>query len=351
MKQLLHTKPIKALITTVLLFTILGIGKVVIVNTDAFSPLDAALEQFHFSDIYFHWHRDYNSNAESEMVLVDIQYLHNRDEIATLIDSINAHNPRVLALDVIFPQTVSSYPEADSHLVAAIGACPQVVLAQNAVPHMDGSWFVERSFFADGYTEGAVNMPANVVRYADITFDDKPTFAAQVALAAGSAPPEQEQLIDFGGSQLMRWTVNLEDFYLPMIQNKIVFVGDLGDLRDFQNIPVGASGQSRMSGTEIHALSTAALMSPNPYHELPRAWSLVPQVLLIYLFCLLLHVLPQTMDNWVSGLLQIVFILILIPVCYLFFLSAHIILSPTLALVTFGLAGFAKNITDAIIKE
>lgn len=121
------------------------------------------------------------------MVLVDIQYLHNRDEIATLIDSINAHSPRVLALDVIFPQTVSSYPEADSHLVAAIGACPQVVLAQNAVPHMDGSWFVERSFFADGYTEGAVNMPGlslSVISETSAISKTSPSVPADRAAAA-----------------------------------------------------------------------------------------------------------------------------------------------------------------------
>jgi len=210
---------------------------------------------------------------------------------------------------------------------------------------------VERSFFADGHTEGVVNIPASVVRYANAQFDNIPTFAAQVVLATGACLPEKEQLIDFGGNQLMRWTVGSEDFYLPMLEDKIVFVGDLGDLRDYHNIPIGASDQSRMSGTEIHALSTAALLSSAPYHELPRGWSIVLQIISLYLFCLLIHILPQAMDNWIIGALQILFILLLLPVCYILFLSSHLIISPTVTLIGFGLAGFAKNITDVIFKN
>lgn len=349
--HLLHAKPMKALVTTVLVLLLMGVGSLVMVNTSVFNPLETALEQFHFSDIYFHWHRGHNTDAESDMILVDIQYLHEREEIATLLDSIATQHPRVVAMDVIFPQAVSLNPLADSHLVAAVDACSLVVLAQNIVPQMDGSWGAERSFFADGHIEGAVNMPANVVRYAYAQFDSMPTFAAQVVLATGASLPEKEQLIDFGGNQLMRWTVGSEDFYLPMMEDKIVFVGDFGDLRDYHNIPIGAGGQSRMSGTEIHALATAALLSAAPYHELPRGWSIVLQIISLYLFCLLIHILPQAMDNWIIGALQILFILLLLPMCYMLFISAHLILSPTFILIGFGLSGFAKNITDVIIKN
>lgn len=342
----------KALLTTVLLLLMILAGKLIVVNTDTFNPLQTALNQFHFSDIYFQWHHGHNADAECEMILVDIQYLHNREEIATLIDSINAHQPRVVAMDVIFPPTVSLDPAADSHLVAAIAACPHVVLAQNAVPQVDGSWHTERSFFADGYPEGLVNIPASVVRYAETTIDTLPTFAAQVAtISTDHLTHNAKHLIDFGGVNIMTWTPMVEDLHLPALQDKIVFIGDMGDLRDWHNIPIGASGESRMSGTEIQVLATAALLSPNPYYTLPRWLSIALQIILLFLFCWLLYLLPQTMDNWIQRALQIVFMILMLPVCYLLFVGLHIVSSPTLAIIGFGLAGFAKNIIDAISKE
>lgn len=351
MKDWIQTKWIKALLTTVLLLLLMWGGRLLVVNTDAFNPLQAAMDNFHFSDIYFHWHRGHNAEAMQDIVLVDIQYMHDREEIATLLDSIGAQRPRVVALDVIFPQAVSLDPAADSHLTAAVAACPQVVLAQNAVPLPDGGWRLERSFFADGYTEGSVNLPASVVRYAEPQFDTLPTFAAQAARMAGVHPSGKNTLIDFGGVNIMTWTPSVEDFYLPALADKLVFVGDLGDLRDYHNIPVGAGGQSRMAGTEVHALATAALLAENPYHTLPRWLGIVLQITIVFLFCWLLYLLPQTMDNWVHGALQIAFMLLMLPVCYLLFVGLHIVCSPTLAIVGFGLAGLAKNIVDAIIKE
>lgn len=347
-------KGVKALLTTVWVLLMVWAGKSVVMNTDAFNPVQAALDQFHFSDIYFHWHRGHNAEAEQDMVLVDIQYLHGREEIATLLDSIGAQRPRAVALDVIFPPAVSLDPAADSHLTAAVAACPQAVLAQNAVPLPDGGWRLERSFFADSLpspAQGLVNVPASVVRYAEPLFDSLPTFAAQVARLVSNRPVGERALIDFGGVHLMRWTPGVEDFYLPALKDKLVFVGDLGDLREYHNIPVGAGGQSRMAGTEVHALATAALLADNPYHTLPRWLGICLQIILIFLFCWLLYLLPQTMDNWVHGALQIAFMLLMLPVCYLLFVGLHIVCSPTLAIVGFGLAALAKNITDAIIKE
>ena len=46
-------------------------GRAVVVSTNAFNPLSAAMDNFHFSDIYFHWHRGHNAEAAQDIVLVD----------------------------------------------------------------------------------------------------------------------------------------------------------------------------------------------------------------------------------------------------------------------------------------
>ena len=57
------------------------------------------------------------------------------------------------------------------------------------------------------------------------------------------------------------------------------------------------------------------------------------------------------MDNWVQFLLQIAFIAIIVIFCYILFRTCYIICSPTIAIIGFGLVGFAKNITDTFTDK
>ena len=216
--QWCKSKPAKALVTTVIVLLMVWVGRAVVVNTGALNPLSVALEQFEFSDIYFHWHRGHNAEAESDLVLVDIRYLHDREEIATLLDSIAAHEPRLVALDVIFPPAVSLNAAADSHLSAAVAALgKKVVLAQNAVPLPEGGWRIEQSFMTDNQhftsnhtpqpTQGFVNLPVSVVRTAPTTVEvgdtAMPSFAAQVALLASGMSALSERSTSTSASTRM----------------------------------------------------------------------------------------------------------------------------------------------------
>lgn len=357
LKIFMNVPMVKAFLTTVILLALIGVGKFVVLNFDLFNPLETALDNFHFSDIYFYWQRNHSDDANGDVVIVNTAYLHDRDEIATVVDSINAHHPRVVAVDVIFPATVSTLAAADSHLIAAFHACPNLVLAQRAVLISKGKWNMERSFFADGHTEGVVNFSSDLVRNISTaeTLGEKsyPTFAAQVVKKVGVLPAEKERLIHFGGVDFMVWTPGKEDFKLDFLKNQIVIIGDTGDLRDWHDIPIGATGRSRMSGVELHAMSTVTLLSPYHYHSLPKFWSIFIQIVVIYLFCFILHKWrpDTTMDNWKQLLVQLAFIVVMMLLCYLFFLVFKLVGSPSLAIVGFGLAGFAKNITDFMTDD
>ena len=160
-------------------------------------------------------------------------------------------------------------------------------------------------------------------------------------------------MIQFGGINFMTWNANEEDFTLDFLKDKIVFIGDINDIRDWHDIPIGTTGRSRMSGVELHALSTYTLLSPYHYHFFPKFVSIFIQIILIYFFCFCLHLWwPQTtMDNWVQFLLQIAFIAIIVIFCYILFRTCYIICSPTIAIIGFGLVGFAKNITDTFTDK
>lgn len=347
---------VKALMTTVFLLLIIWVGKLMVFKVDKFNPLGTALDNFHFSDIYFYWQKNSSNEAKGDIVIVNMANLHDRDEIATIIDSINAHQSRVVAVDIIFPKTVSELASSDSHLVAAFNDCPNLVLAQRAVPVSEGNWNMERSFFADGHTEGVVNYSTGLVRTIGTTeaFGQKtfPTFAAQIVKQVGDLPAEKERMIQFGGIDFMIWTPK-EEFDLDFLNNKIVIIGDTGDFRDWHDIPIGTTGRSRMSGVELHALSTLTLLSPYHYREFSVFWSKIIQVIIIYLFCFCLHKWrPEaTLDNWKQVIIQIAFILVLMMVCYLLFRAFYLVCSPALAIVGLGLAGFAKNLTDFICKK
>lgn len=347
---------VKALMTTVFLLLIIWVCKWAVFKFDTFNPLETALDNFHFSDIYFYWQRNSSNDAEGDIVIVNTANLHDRDEIATIIDTINAHQPRVVAVDIIFPKTVSDLASSDSHLVAAFNACSNIVLAQRMVRVSEGNWNMERSFFADGHTEGVVNFSTSLVRtidtagvYGQKTF---PTFAAQIVKQVGNLPAEKERMIQFGGIDFMIWTPKGK-FDLDFLNNKIVIIGDTGDFRDWHDIPIGTTGRSRMSGVELHALSTLTLLSPYHYRNFPVFWSKIIQIIIIYLFCFCLHKWwPETtMENLKQGIIQIAFIVVLMMICYLLFRAFHLVCSPALAIVGFGLAGFAKDFTDCIYKK
>ncbi len=356
-KSYMKLPQIKALLTTVFLLALIGVGKFFVFDTGLFNPLKTALNNFHFSDIYFYWQKDFSNDVDSEVVIVNTAYLHDRDEIATVVDSINAHHPRAVAVDVVFSETVSTLAAADSHLAVAFNACPNLVLAQRAVLISKNKWNIERSFFAEGNTEGVANFSTALVRtvcttetFGQETF---PTFAAQVVKKVGVFPTEKERIIHFGGIDFMVWTPK-ESFNLDYLEDKIVIVGDTSDLRDWHDIPIGTTGRSRMSGVELHALSVITLMSDNIYHSFPKFWSIVIQIAILYLFSLIFCCVSEkwkNWDNWIQGALQILLISMILPFCYVLFLIFNLICSPSLTIVGFGLVGFAKDITDAITAD
>ncbi|MBQ9639603.1 MAG: CHASE2 domain-containing protein [Bacteroidales bacterium] len=348
----------KAVCTTVLVLLLMWVGRWVVVRSDLFSPMAAAFEGFQFSDLYFAWNRAHEDGAETDVVLVDIANCRSREEVALVVDSVSAHGPRVLGVDVIFPPLASADPSADQSLRLALGRVPRLVVACNAVPMLDGSVLMERSFFVDSLfradstrVEGAANMRLGVVRDYE-TFSPEagmPTFAAEVVRSAGGKLPSADdvRLIDFGGCSVLTWCVG-EEFDMNALSGRIVLMGDMQDLRDWHSVPATVGGESRMPGLSIHAAIVGALMRQEGFARMPQALSVWLQVCLLLAFCFFLFALPQTLDNWVSGALQLLFMLAMLPACYALFVALHVVCNPTLAIVGFGLAGLAKNVVDVL---
>ena len=102
-----------------------------------FDPLGNTLDAFHLSDGFFFTHNNNRNPVPNEgVVIVDIADCDSRAEISEIINRINAANPKVLAIDIIFGHAASLDKSADSLLVSALQNCQaNIVLARNGDIH------------------------------------------------------------------------------------------------------------------------------------------------------------------------------------------------------------------------
>ena len=100
---------------------------------------------------------------DSDIVIVNIDTLDasRRDDIAQLIEVVNAFGPKAIGLDVVFERP----HDDDSQLLAAIEGCDNIVMASE-LNQMDGTYtFTPRrdSFFRGKFPNkcyGAINIPS-----------------------------------------------------------------------------------------------------------------------------------------------------------------------------------------------
>ncbi|MBR4805723.1 MAG: CHASE2 domain-containing protein, partial [Bacteroidales bacterium] len=220
-------------------------------NTKIFDPLSEAVGQYSLTDGYFFVQNSAKGaevKANPDVVMVDLNGLSSRREIADIINQIESKKPALIALDIIFPKASGVSKEDDSVLVASLKNVENLVIAFN-----DSEKTHEHSFFVPeiaGVKEGNVNISASTVRSFSLS---ETSFVGRILEAANMKKAESgEQLIDFQkvNTFTYKYTENEGLALDDEIEGKIVLIGDRSDLRDSHNIPVVSSGVSKMTGVD-----------------------------------------------------------------------------------------------------
>ncbi|GEM_PF-3197968 len=346
----LHGLAVVALMAA-MLFVLYVVG----LSMSIFNPLSEAIGGYKLSDGFFY---ALNLNKENikpnpDVVIVDLNGLNNRGEIAHIIDEINSRKPAVLALDIIFPKAASVPPAEDSLLVEALKRTEHLVIAKNESAVSD-----EHSFFAEDICtlrnakEGNVTIASGMVR----EFACGPeTFIGETLSAFNKAElPISPSLIDFQDISTYTYTYNGEEFLDDEIKDKIVLLGDRHDLRDFHSVPVIKEGSAKLAGIDIFAQALYTALIGQKYSQIGKGVSFIIALIFTYLFCSLficrIFDSGQSFNGLKSNFLQIIAILFLGFVAFLLF-KRGIILQIEWFLIGMGLAGLAAEIFYWILSK
>ena len=330
--------------------------RIIGLSTGVFDPVGQAISDFHISDGLFYAKALQEKNSgrvNSGVVIVDIKDCDSREQIADIVDYINACSPKLLAVDIIFGKTPALCSGADSLLVAAFKKSPKLILASRYVPDTDGG-HVERSFFADELCclEGDVSFDLGKVR----SFSpggDYPSMVALIAKEGGITDAFNPQLVNY--TPVNTICLSAEALNDPsLLKDQIVILGDKGDYRDFHDIPVIIDGQPRTPGVNIIAQCLYTLRPGNGFKDSPQWLDLLLGLVLTFLFCTFVSspLFRVGLFNgfWIS-LFQILAMIVMLVVHFALFWGLHLNVSLTYWFIGVGFSGLATELFYFIFRR
>ena len=109
---------------------------------ESLNPIEKALEEIEFADLYYKQEERTRVPEENNIVIVNTGSIHAeaigsfRSELAQCISLVNSCNPSVLACDIIFDKD-SNDPIADQELIASLTNCDNLVLGSSKEAESD----------------------------------------------------------------------------------------------------------------------------------------------------------------------------------------------------------------------
>lgn len=315
-------------------------------------------EDFTVTDIY-------NAMADSRLVrtlnsnivVVDIGSS-DRNDIASILESVALAAPAVVGLDVMFASPADSV--VDSRLLEAICMCPAIVLPvkvggdDNSGLHVDGESFFYPTLTDASYgvTTFPTRCPNGIVRRFATGFpmargDTIPSFA--MAIAELYAPEEAHicrqrgnrfESINYPSEEFMVITPAELDGMSADLADKIVLVGAIGDPDDVHQTPV----DSRMSGILIHAHAISTIVNEAYYREFSRAQNMALALVACFLFAFMSVSLNPGIKGIVNRLVQVLFLYIIVVGGYDLFVSRGVVIDISYTVMMIAFCLFAADI-------
>lgn len=286
---------------------------------------------------------------DSDIILVDIGH-GDRAAIAEIVDQVNFWQPRVIGLDIIFPEETP----ADSLLLSAMHQANVIVLPIGLNETTSGNFEIsETSFFYpdNKLIFAASNLPSKyegttirefVTSFPLIDTDSILSFPMAVAKAYDAKSvsdvvgrKNRLETIDYASREFIVMTADDITTDGDILTDKIVLIGALSDGTDLHMTPI----DSNMSGLNIHAASIATILKGRYFDPVFRCPPWVPACLLCFLFLLVREFAKTQMKGCVTRILQFVIVYLVVRIGYSMYVDNYRIFdfSYTLLMLMFGL--------------
>jgi len=310
MKKILHELfSLEHVVVTVVTFGLLFLLTALSFNIQFLSPIARSIKEFSLSDMYYEADWMGETPDTSRMVtLVDITRLHKRGEIAKVLGDIDACNPAVVGIDILF-EGVKDDEDGNRQLEEVLGGMDETVVACKLTDyqsrHKSFSRCVSSFFMADtplmeGYTNVGESPTTTVLRYMTV---ERPlrgesvlSFPAQiVTLYRDEEIPAQERSDRFINYRCLEFPVIDCDSVLlhrELLEGRIVLVGTMTEEQDMHFTPLG-----KMPGLKVQAYSVQTLLEQKNIVILSSVGQWLTAIVVAYLTVVLFFFLLRYIEG------------------------------------------------------
>lgn len=345
------------LFVTILSLLIVWFFSVVTMNLTFFNPIKRAYNNFSLSDVYYQILKESGEELESPIItIVDVTTLYDRGRIAQVINDINACEPYVVGIDIMF-EGLKGDTIGSEQLVEAICQIERPVLAFKLKDaNLETGEFVNsrHSFFAplDGLNEGYTNVQhidlggiiRNMSTWHILNQDTVYSLSYHVAktfspdISKESYP--KRQLIDYTPTTFPVVPYDSIMEYKDKIANRIVLLGAMNDDADMHYSPYG-----RTAGTNIQAYAVQTMLEHKNILEIGLVWNILLSIIVLVIIDIIQCEITHHANNSryavvqflfssaiVKNIINFILIAFLVWINFIVFIQYNIYLNPTIML-------------------
>jgi len=287
---------------TIAVFIFMGLIALLPLNLGVFNPFKEALKDFDFNDVAYasSLNKDKDTALDNRIVIVNIGHL-NRMQIADVLETVNAGNPKVIAVDIMFDGEKD--PMSDGYLLQQLKTIPNLVLAAR-IDWSPKNDFLQQGVFKDqninlGYVNFVGTEKGTIREFSPVENENGQhhlSFAASIVKIADSAAYQRlikrkktvenihytrspNRYLPIDGEQLLAGSVADNVF-----NNKIVLLGYISnspyDIEDKYLTPMNEKFAGKtlpdMNGVMIHANIITMILDGSYVKKVPSwiTWTL-----------------------------------------------------------------------------
>lgn len=284
------------------------------VNSDLLMGTLCGSSDIEVSDFYNRVRAGGSQKAlDDDIVIVNIDSVFGRDELAMLLSQVSDANPKAICLDVLFE--TEKEPESDILLAEAMSTTPNLVVSQR---YSDADIAPVSDFtqeFSPEAARGMANLTSakahGLVREITPFFGEQKQYPCLAAAMLQKVDPKGYDYLKSCGGEDEMIRFRPEEFYVAepaevwddpsMLNDKIVFLGTINEEGDLHPTPLSDD----YPGVIIQANALSMMMKRDYVNGSSEAYN----TLLLLISCLLMTVLYVYLDaaqNFVMRILPII---------------------------------------------
>lgn len=287
------------IVISLLSFGLILFMAAIALNVSFLNPLSKAISDFNFTDVYYQIlqeHNDYEYNTD--IVIVDLTPLQNRQEIANALHQIEAQHPKVIGVDCVF-EGLRDDTLGSEKICQVAAEYNNIVFSCKYLDYLNdslGYTVAVRSFFTEfldveqGFTNMQYSLYGSMARLVSLgrkfNGEVQASFIAKVVNHTLDKPlplEDRDQRINFTPTIFTKIHPDSISYYGDQIRNKIVLLGTLKDEYDMHITPMG-----KMAGVELLAYAGQTLQDHTEVRTFPTWLAVIVSFLVVLLTQILL---------------------------------------------------------------